>query len=95
MMDISRVVETVVIDEIQMIGDESRGWAWTRCLLGAPASVVHVCGSPSALQIVQRILDQTGFFIIFFLNFFFHFYFLFCFEEIYFFFYFFSHRRRT
>lgn len=26
--------EVAVIDEIQMIRDPSRGWAWTRALLG-------------------------------------------------------------
>jgi len=26
--------EVAVIDEIQMIRDEQRGWAWTRALLG-------------------------------------------------------------
>lgn len=28
------VDEVAVIDEIQMIRDPSRGWAWTRALLG-------------------------------------------------------------
>lgn len=27
-------VEVAVIDEIQMIKDQNRGWAWTRALLG-------------------------------------------------------------
>lgn len=26
--------EVAVIDEIQMIGDKGRGWAWTRAILG-------------------------------------------------------------
>lgn len=29
-----RVFEVVVLDEIQMIGDENRGWAWCNALLG-------------------------------------------------------------
>lgn len=31
-----------VIDEIQMMGDEQRGWAWTRALMGVPANEVHM-----------------------------------------------------
>lgn len=31
---ISCLDEVAVIDEIQMIRDPSRGWAWTRALLG-------------------------------------------------------------
>lgn len=33
-------VETAVIDEIQMLRDEQRGWAWTRALLGVAADEV-------------------------------------------------------
>jgi ATP-dependent RNA helicase SUPV3L1/SUV3 len=42
MVDMSRRVDVAVLDEIQMIGDESRGWAWTRALVGAPANELHV-----------------------------------------------------
>jgi ATP-dependent RNA helicase SUPV3L1/SUV3 len=44
-----------VIDEIQMIGSEDRGWAWTRVLLGLQAKEIHICGDPSALSIIERI----------------------------------------
>lgn len=33
-LDFSPSDEVAVIDEIQMIKDPSRGWAWTRALLG-------------------------------------------------------------
>ncbi len=42
MVNMQRRVDVAVIDEIQMIGDESRGWAWTRALMGVPANEVHV-----------------------------------------------------
>ena len=38
------VSQVAVIDEIQMVKDYQRGWAWTRALLGVPAKEVHVCG---------------------------------------------------
>ena len=60
MLDLQRRVEVGVIDEIQMIGDESRGWAWTRALLGLPASELHVAGDGSAVDLVRRLCEHTG-----------------------------------
>lgn len=34
MADLNRKVEVAVVDEIQMIGEGTRGWAWTRAVLG-------------------------------------------------------------
>lgn len=48
MADIHTRVESAVLDEIQMISDPDRGWAWTRALLGVPCLTFHVCGSGSA-----------------------------------------------
>ncbi|KAL4452034.1 hypothetical protein ABPG75_007696 [Micractinium tetrahymenae] len=55
-----RPVDVAVLDEIQMMGDESRGWAFTRALLGIPALEVHVCGNPAALPLLQLIAAETG-----------------------------------
>ena len=60
MAQISESVEVVVIDEIQMIRDPSRGWAWTRALLGIPADEVHLCGEEAALDLVRKVLLPTG-----------------------------------
>ncbi|KAJ2763896.1 RNA helicase, partial [Coemansia nantahalensis] len=43
-----------VIDEIQMIADRERGWAWTNALLGLRAREIHLCGEPSAVPLVKR-----------------------------------------
>ncbi|CAP26340.3 Protein CBG06022 [Caenorhabditis briggsae] len=53
-------VEVVVIDEIQMLRDEQRGWAWTRALLGAAADEIHLCGEPAAINIVKKLLEPIG-----------------------------------
>jgi ATP-dependent RNA helicase SUPV3L1/SUV3 len=53
-------VECAVIDEIQMLGDPDRGWAWTRALLGIPAAEVHLCGNDSIIPLVQKICQDTG-----------------------------------
>ena len=52
--------EVAVIDEIQMMRDMGRGWAWTRALLGIPAEEIHLCGEEAALDLIREILSQTG-----------------------------------
>lgn len=49
-----------VIDEIQMIGDPQRGFAWTSAVLGLSARELHLCGEASAIPIVQSLLQETG-----------------------------------
>ena len=60
MVNINHRVDVAVLDEIQMIGDTYRGHAWTRALLGVPASEVHVCGDGSALDLVKWLSREMG-----------------------------------
>uniref|UniRef100_A0A7S1KW45 RNA helicase n=1 Tax=Percolomonas cosmopolitus TaxID=63605 RepID=A0A7S1KW45_9EUKA len=60
MCNTSEEVDVVVLDEIQMIGDENRGWAWTRALLGVRASEVHLCGEERSVDLVKKICKLTG-----------------------------------
>lgn len=60
MIDLRTPVECVVIDEIQMIADESRGFAWTRAFLGAIAPVIHICGEQRALPIIEELCRRCG-----------------------------------
>jgi len=52
--------DVVVIDEIQMLQDDYRGFAWTRALLGARCKEVHVCGGMEAIDIVKKICKMCG-----------------------------------
>ncbi|KAG8082115.1 hypothetical protein GUJ93_ZPchr0014g47226 [Zizania palustris] len=52
--------EVAVVDEIQMMADPVRGYAWTRALLGLKADEIHLCGDPSVLKIVRKICANTG-----------------------------------
>jgi len=54
------VFDSVVIDEIQMITDPSRGWAWTRALVNVFSPEIHVCGDASAYDMVKEIADLCG-----------------------------------
>ena len=44
----------------QMLGDEQRGWAWTRALLGVPANEIHICGDGSAVELVTGLASAMG-----------------------------------
>ena len=47
--------DVCVIDEVQMIEDPDRGWAWVNAIIGAPASKVIMTGSVNALEAVKKI----------------------------------------
>lgn len=49
-----------IIDEVQLLGDPMRGWAWTRALLGINADEVHLCGETGSLEMVKRLCLTTG-----------------------------------
>lgn len=53
-------VDVVVIDEIQMLNDNTRGWAWTNALLGSPAKLIIMTGSESAIPLVKKIASMTN-----------------------------------
>lgn len=60
MTDVREQMDVALIDEYQLIGDESRGWAWTRALLGVPSLEVHLCGDTSAIDLVKSLLAPTN-----------------------------------
>ncbi|MHC2085872.1 helicase-related protein [Methylobacterium sp. CM6244] len=58
--DLTRPIDVAVIDEIQMLSDPDRGWAWTNALFGIPAKTVIVCGSDDALAAVRRAAEAAN-----------------------------------
>ncbi|KAJ7528222.1 hypothetical protein O6H91_16G090200 [Diphasiastrum complanatum] len=60
MADISREYECGVIDEIQMIGCQERGFSFTRALLGLAVNELHLCGDPAVVPLIQDIIATTG-----------------------------------
>ncbi len=57
MMNGSVEVDVAVIDEIQMIDDRDRGWAWANALIGVPAKKVILTGSLDALDAVTKLCE--------------------------------------
>ncbi|XP_059293855.1 ATP-dependent RNA helicase SUV3, mitochondrial isoform X1 [Lycium ferocissimum] len=60
MADVASDYDCAIIDEIQMIGCRSRGFSFTRALLGLAANELHLCGDAAAVPLVQEILKVTG-----------------------------------
>lgn len=60
MTPLNQRVDVAVIDEIQMIGDDQRGWAWTQALLGVQAKEVHLCGEARAVPLIQDLCAKMG-----------------------------------
>ncbi len=60
MISYELVVDVCVIDEVQMLEDEDRGWAWVNAILGAPAYNVYMTGSVNALEAVKKIASYLG-----------------------------------
>lgn len=52
--------EVAVIDEIQMLGNSDRGWAWTEALIGLQAKELHMCGEERALPLVRDLGTAMG-----------------------------------
>ena len=57
MMNASVDVDVCVIDEIQMIIDRDRGWAWANALMGVPAKKVILTGSINVLSAIKELCD--------------------------------------
>jgi ATP-dependent RNA helicase SUPV3L1/SUV3 len=55
MLNFSLQTDICVIDEVQMLEDENRGWAWVNAILGSPSSKVIMTGSVSALDSIKKI----------------------------------------
>ncbi|XP_038883919.1 ATP-dependent RNA helicase SUV3, mitochondrial isoform X2 [Benincasa hispida] len=60
MADVTSDYSCAVIDEIQMLGCKTRGYSFTRALLGLCADEVHLCGDPAVVPLIQEILKVTG-----------------------------------
>ena len=60
MVPLNTDVDVAVVDEIQMIGDKVRGWAWTQALLGLKAREIHLCGEERSVPLVRELAASMG-----------------------------------
>jgi ATP-dependent RNA helicase SUPV3L1/SUV3 len=60
MADLKTSFERAVLDEIQLMTDEERGWAFTQCFLGLPTKELYVCGEEAILPLLRRLCKTTN-----------------------------------
>lgn len=60
MVDFDMDVDVAVIDEVQMLDDDDRGWAWVNAIIGAPAKTIIMTGSVNALDSIKKIAAYLG-----------------------------------
>ncbi|XP_009335292.2 DExH-box ATP-dependent RNA helicase DExH16, mitochondrial [Pyrus x bretschneideri] len=60
MADVTSSYHCAVVDEIQMLSCKTRGFSFTRALLGISADELHLCGDPASVPLIQEILKVTG-----------------------------------
>lgn len=60
MLNMRKMFSVAVIDEIQMVADPQRGWAFTQALLGCNAETIYVCGEMAAKPLMEKLMEETG-----------------------------------
>jgi len=60
MMNYDVDVDVCVIDEVQMIDDRDRGWAWANAIIGAPAKEVIMTGSANVKEAIVALAEYLG-----------------------------------
>ena len=53
-------VDVCVIDEVQMIDDRDRGWAWANAIIGTPAKEIIMTGSPNSKKAIIALAEYLG-----------------------------------
>lgn len=53
-------VDVCVIDEVQMIDDRDRGWAWANAIIGAPAKEIVMTGSSNVKSAIVALAEYLG-----------------------------------
>jgi len=60
MIDFNLDIDIAIIDEVQMLDDIDRGWAWVNAIIGTPAKTVIMTGSVNALDAIKKIANYLG-----------------------------------
>ncbi|RWU09402.1 hypothetical protein EA138_11720 [Anoxybacillus flavithermus] len=60
-VNVNEEFEVVVIDECQLLADETRGAAWVKAIIGAKAKEIHLVVAPHAVGLLQTLLTYHQF----------------------------------
>jgi ATP-dependent RNA helicase SUPV3L1/SUV3 len=58
MTNLDTWIDCVLIDEVQMILDKNRGWAWSQAIIGIPAKKLIMTGSEECLPTLKRLIED-------------------------------------
>lgn len=58
MANLSEWIDCVLIDEVQIILDSSRGWAWSQAIVGIPAKKLIMTGSEECIPTLKRLIED-------------------------------------
>ena len=60
MLSFENDVDVCVIDEVQLLDDRDRGWAWANAIIGAPASKVIMTGSENSRESIIALAEYLN-----------------------------------
>ncbi len=60
MLNFEMDVDVCVIDEVQMIDDRDRGWAWANAIIGAPAKTIIMTGSSNCREAIIALAEYLN-----------------------------------
>lgn len=58
--DFERKVDVAVVDEVQLIEDKQRGYAWIKAIFGLQAKEIHLCGALHVKAFILRLIKECG-----------------------------------
>ncbi len=61
MANLERQIDCALVDEVQLILDKNRGWAWSQAIVGIPAKKLIMTGSEECIPTLSRLIrDYLG-----------------------------------
>ncbi|MBI5274343.1 MAG: hypothetical protein HY860_04730 [Chlamydiales bacterium] len=58
MANLDTWIDCVLIDEVQIILDKNRGWAWSQAIIGIPAKKLIMTGSEECIPTLKRLIED-------------------------------------
>jgi ATP-dependent RNA helicase SUPV3L1/SUV3 len=58
MANLDKWIDCALIDEVQLILDKNRGWAWSQAIVGIPAKKLVMTGSAECIPTLKRLIED-------------------------------------
>lgn len=60
MANFNNIIETAIIDEVQLLNDSDRGYAWTNAIIGVPAQNIICLGTAEIEKPLTKLISYCG-----------------------------------